>query len=222
MKNRIAFKFLILLLFLSSLSFPQKKMTYGVKGGIGFGEFMSLKNNPSTGTPPDHSYPICFSIGLFIENKLTNKLSLINELLYENNNSKITISLSNEGILEQKVTAKFISLPIHLKYGITELWNVYLYFGPNFAYLVQADYYYTDKIYQDSKGNVKIKEKLPSINTSVDFGFGKLIKFSGFDLSLELRAQLGITKFHYENIPEYTDIGNWRNGGLIFFVGYQF
>jgi hypothetical protein len=209
------------LLFVSSYSFPQGKITYGVKGGIGFSRFMNLKNNPSTETPPDYSYPLGFSAGIFIENKLTDNITLVNELLYQTNNSEITISLSNEGILEQKVTAKFICLPIHLKYEIPELWDLYLYLGPSFAYLVQADYYYTDKIYLYSKGEVKITEKLPSITTSIDIGFGKFIKFSSYVLSLELRAQLGITKFHYENIPEYTDIGNWRNGSVIIIAGYQ-
>lgn len=211
-----------ILLILCDYSSAQN-LTYGIKGGMGFWKFMSLEDSPATISPkyPYHSYPVGFSLGFFIENQFNNHFSIICELLYQNSSSKVTIDTPIEGYLDQKVTNQFLNLPILLKYYTPKLWNTYFFLGPSFAYLIKANYNYIDQFYPSYKGDVEITKNLPAISTSVEFGLGKVIELSGSTFMIELRAQLGLTKFQFEDKFGYYDIGKWRNAGLIFMIGYK-
>ncbi len=222
MKSKSFFLLLIfVLIILTTYCYSQDKLKYGTKGGIGICRFVSLKNSPNTGSPPDYSYPIGFSLGFYFENKLSSNFSIINELLYQNCIAEVTISTAIEGILKQRVTSQFLKLPILLKYQTPDLWKTYFYLGPSFAYMIQADYNFSDQAYTYYKGNVDITKDLPTINIAIEFGFGKEIEFGENNFIVELRAQLGLTEFQYKKNVSYFDIGQWRNSGIIFFIGLQ-
>jgi hypothetical protein len=222
MKTKSFFYYLILIFIgFSSYCFSQEKFSYGVKGGIGLWRFMSLETIPEVGEYPHYSYPIGFSTGLFFENELTKNFSLVNELLYQNSSEKVTIYTGVEGVLDQKVTTQSVSLSILLKYKTPWLWQTYIVLGPSFAYLIKANYNFVDEIYA-IHGDVDITNNFPVLNTSIEFGLGKKLQISNLDLMVEIRGQLGITKFqHHHGALDYYDIGKWRNSGLIFFIGLQ-
>ena len=221
-KTKSLFYIILLLQIISTATcFSQEKLTYGIKGGIGFWRLVSLENSPASITPkyPIYSYPLGFSAGLFIENKLSEDFSIVSEILYENNRAKITIDTGIEGILDQAVTMQFINLPILLKYKAPWLYDTYCLLGPSFSYLLKANYGYADKIYIDYSGDVEITKNSPDLSTSIVLGFGGEVKISSINFLLELRAQLGITQFCYKDTTEYYHIGKWRNSGLLFLIG---
>ncbi|MDQ7817430.1 MAG: outer membrane beta-barrel protein [Melioribacteraceae bacterium] len=222
MKSKSFFLLVIfVLIILNKNCFSQDKLKYGTIGGIGFWRFMPLTNNPNTGSTPDFLYPLGFSIGFYLENKLSPNFSVVNELLYQNCIAGVTISTAIEGILDQKVTTQFLKLPILLKYQTPYLWNTYLYLGPSFAYLIKANYIFSDQAYSYYKGNVDITKNLPTISVSIEFGLGKELVFSDKNFMFELRVQLGITRFQYKEILNYYEIGQWRNSGIVLLIGLQ-
>lgn len=223
MKTKTLFYTLFFLSFIfSTTSFSQNKIKYGVKGGIGFWRFMSLNDIPKTGKYPIYSYPIGFSLGLFSDYKLSNEFSLVNEIIYQNSIAKITIYSGVEDIVDKKVTSQFINLPVLLKYDANWLGDTYFLLGPSFAYLVKANYYYFIDISSGFEENIDITNNLPNISASIELSIGKNLKITDIDFLMELRAQLGITKFHYEDRSVQYDIRRgWRNLGLSLFIGLQ-
>lgn len=210
------FLLIILQLILTSTSISQDKLTYGLKAGIGFWRLMNLKSNPI-----NYSYPVGYSMGIYVENSITKDLSLVADLLYQKINSKVTIYTAVEGILDQEVRMNSINLPILFKYKTVWLWNTYFIIGPSFTYLLKANYKYVDQVY-GYKGDVEITNNFPSLSTSIKFGLGKEISLAGNHLLFELEAQFGITQFkHTHSETNYHDIGSFSNSGLEFNIGVQ-
>lgn len=206
----------VLQIILTSSSISQEKITYGIKGGIGFWRLMNLKSDPKS-----YSYPVGYSMGVYVENSLSKDLSLVTDLLYQTINSKVTISTAVEGILDQELKMQSISLPVLVKYKIAWLWNTYVMIGPSFTYLIKANYKYLDQIYGD-KGDVEITNNFPSLSTSIKFSLGKDILLAGNYLLFELEVQFGITKFeHTHSKTVYHGIGSFRNSGIEFKIGVQ-
>ncbi len=222
---KIKMSFLLLLLYISTnISFCQEKFSYGFKGGINLFR-LSYLNGPHISSDKNNSpiftYSVGLSMGIFIENKFTKDFSLVNELFFQKDGTKLKISTWYEGKVEQELTMQFINLSFLPKYQTTWLINTYFYLGPSFGYLIKANYKYYDRIYLD-KGDVKITKDLPTINTSIEFGVGEKMDLSETTtVNIELRAQQGITKFNHMN-NNYISIGNWRNFSLLFLVGLKF
>jgi len=206
---------LLLVVIISSLSFSQEKTSYGVKGGIGVWKFASLQESPNMAPQIQYSYTVGYSLGFYVDNRLSEHFSLDAELLFQNSIIKAQIYTGNEGILDQKITSKIVSIPILIKYKKISPVDIYLFAGPSFAYLVKAEYNYYDQIYISYRGNEEITKEMPNISTNLEFGLGKEIQISSAEINLELRAQWGIVK------NEVTNIGKWNNAGLLFLVGYR-
>ncbi len=211
-----------LIIVFSSTSISQENFSFGFKGGLGLYRIASLEESPNTGHQIEYSYPIGFSFGVYIQNKLFENISIVNELLYQNSTEKLTIFTGYDGILDQEITSKYLLTSILFKYHTSWLWNSYFFIGPSFGYLLRSDYSFSDHIYPLDKGNIEISKNLPAINTSLEFGFGKDIVISNSRLSMELGAQLGLTKFHYNTGIYLQNIGKWQNYGLSISIGYYF
>ena len=205
----------------STIGVSQEKFTFGIKGGIGFWRITSLEKSLNISQPIIYSYPIGYTLGFYCENKLSKHFSITGELLYQNSIVMVTVSTGYEGILEQKITTKYLAVPIFMKFKTIQLWNIYIFAGPSFNYLVNADYHFYDQIYHEG-GDENITKNLPSINIAIEFGLGKEIEILKSNFSLELRAQLGLTRFQYYEIFYNPVIGSWKNYGLIFLMGYKF
>lgn len=217
--------FLILLvLFFSTKNYSQESMIYGFKGGIGISSFMNLENSPSTTYEkyPTYSFPLGFSLGFYIEKKISKQLLLVGEFLYQKSIKKITISTGIEGILDQKVTMHSFKFPILLKYQPQFMWNFYFTLGPSFTIPVEANYNYFDHVYSYYHGSIEVTKNFPSISTSIELGIGKTLVLSDNVFFVELSGELGLTKFHYEGVIDNYKIGKWNSSGLIFFIGLQF
>ncbi|MDP2035766.1 MAG: porin family protein [Ignavibacteria bacterium] len=207
---------IILQIILTSTSISQDKLTYGLKAGMGFWRLMNLKSDPTS-----YSYPVGFSMGIYVEDSLSKDISLVADLLYQNINSKVTIYTAVEGMLDQEIRTQSLSLPVLIKYKTAWLWNTYFIMGPSFTYLIKSNYKYADHVY-GYIGDVGITNNFPSISTSIKFGLGKEILLAGNYLLFELDAQFGITKFkHTHSETDYHEIGSFRNSGIEFNIGVQ-
>jgi hypothetical protein len=207
--------FLILLNILGS-TYSQTKFTYGVKAGVGLCGFMSFETVRGSSNYPRYAYPLGFSAGFFVENELTNNLSIVNELAYQNRRLQTTVYTACEYIITQKITMQFISLPVLLKYKTPLFGNSYFILGATFAYLINANYNYYDE--ELGEGDVDITKSFPSISTSIEFGLGKQMIISNTALLLELKMQLGVTRFINSNTYPH-EVGKWNNLGVEFLVG---
>lgn len=209
------------IIFYSNNCLSQEKFVYGIKSGAGVWQFMSLKNSPNSGVPLERSYPLGISLGFYIENILSNNLSLINELTYNYTKAEITIYTGIEGKLTQRVTTQFLDIPVLLKYQMLTLWNTYYLMGPGIAILLDANYSYYDHIYSFYKGEVNITKELPTVNFFINIGIGKEFKLLKSNLIIELVGKIGINKNHYKGNLNYYDIGEWKNVGASILVGLR-
>lgn len=203
----------------SSVSISQKKTTYGINAGIGIWRMMSLEESYGILDNMPRTYPIGYTLGFSIENLLSKQFSIVNEVSFQ---KSITTIVTDPGAdnLYQRVAMQQIILPILLKYQTSWSSVGYFFIGPSMGYLVNADYVYDDD--NAPKGSAEITKDLPAIQTAVEFGVGKGIKISGGELKLELRGQWGVTRFRYKRIDYHDppDIGQWKNAGLQFVIGY--
>jgi len=191
-----------------------EKFVFGFKGGVGWWKITSLGNGPT------YSYPLGFTLGIFLENRLSQQFSIVNEFFLQNSITKITILTHVEGLLEQTLYTRYFNLPILLKYQTDWLANTYFYLGPSFAYLINAEYDFYDQIYHIG-GNSSVTEKLPTISAGFEIGLGEKFKMYNSYIIMEIRTQLNITKFQPKDFDNLS-IGEWKNSGLIFLIGYQF
>lgn len=220
LRLKLFFYFLTLFLFsFSTTSFSQEKFKFGIKGGIGIWRLESLQNIP--GHLLFYSYSPGFCLGFNIENKLSENFSLTTELLYQNSIAMETIETWPDEILDQEITTIYLTIPILIKYQTPKLWNTYFFLGPSLSYLIYGNYHLYGQIYHYI-GDVEITKNLTSLSTSIEFGFGKELEILNSNFNLELRAQWGLTKFHFDDIFNYIPIGTWKNSGLMFLVGYEF
>ena len=117
-----------------------------------------------------------------------------------------TIETWPDEILDQEITTIYLTIPILIKYQAPQLWDTYFFLGPSLSYLIYGNYHFYGQIYHDI-GDVEITKNLTSLSTSIEFGFGKEVQISNSNFSIELRAQWGLTKFHYDDIFNYIPIG---------------
>ena len=210
---------LLALITISVPSFAQKNFSFGIKGGVGFWRLTSFET-PYYETM-DYSYQAGFSFGFFIEKTLSTRISLVNEYSFQKSIEKATVITNIGGPLEQQITNYNLALAVILKFRMHELWNIYVLAGPDIAYLTKAEYSFNDLVYND-KGILDITKDLPKVSATAIFGLGKEIKLYNTKLIMELRAQLGITKYRYFSYQyPVPSIGNWRNSDLVFLVGIK-
>ena len=208
---------LLALITISVPSFAQKNFSFGIKGGVGISKIISTTN--ITNDVPsvyNHSYPLGFSFGIFIDNYLSKNISIVNEIFYQKSIKKQLGYTSIDGILDQKLILQNLMFNILGKFQIEKLWNIYALIGTDIIYLADAEYYYNDLVYGNNwndKGIKNITSNMQQISLSIEFGLGKEINIYNKDLIIELRAQYGLNEF------KGIDIGYWRNLGLNFLIG---
>lgn len=218
------FKFFLIIIFIftiySTRSLCSEKFKCGIKTGIGLWRITQLtaENNKTElnyyGKYPLYAYTVGFSVGPFIENRLLKNLFLVNELVYQYSRVKVTKSMSDEGILEQNFEIHCINVPILIKYQTEFLWQTSILLGPSFSFLIRANYFSYDEIYQDTE-NENITDNVPTILSAIEFGLGEKIEMTNYNILMEVRTQIGLTKH------KYVKIGNWQNVGLSFMIGLQ-
>ena len=105
-------KILITLLFCATaLSvFAQKKVSWGIKGGVNIGE---LKNNEYDS---DKDYGVVF--GVLVELPLKNNFSILGELNYYAHQSKDKIPIYGAGKRSRTLNFEFIQIPTLIKYNL--------------------------------------------------------------------------------------------------------
>lgn len=188
------------------------KFSFGFKGGIGFWKIVSLNEFAK------HSYPVGFMLGIFSEFQISKNLLILNELFYQNSVTNITVPTSLELNDHQKLIARYINLPILLKYQTNLLWYTYFYLGPGFAYLINAEYkFYTNYGFTKERN---VTSKIRRFHLTIETGVGEKIKLYRSFLFFELRIQISLTKIQPKNFDNLS-VGDWRNLGLIFLIGYN-
>jgi hypothetical protein len=214
--KKIVFFVVLISIIISSKCYSQEAFHYGIKGGIGFYKFVPLETEEEIGGYPKNTYHLSLAASLFIENKLTDRLSIVSELSYKYCKTERTVYTSIEGILNQKIIMKYLNIPILVKYEIPLLWSTYIYGGPSFNYLLKASCDYYDRRFEYG-GNLDLKNELPKLSISAELGIGKEFSISQIIFLAEIRTVLNVTKYKYETINY--KINNWRNLGLELLIG---
>jgi hypothetical protein len=209
-------KFLLIFLFWGIIIYTVPcsssiNLSPGIKIGINYNKLGSLQGGiglPGDGFPK-YYYPAGFVVGLFCENRLTNNLSLINELSYINIPSKLTVYTTWEEIVEQEFHGQYIRFPCLLKYQMNCFCNPYFSSGINLGYLKKARYESYGKVYD-------ITQKLHSIDISAEIGSGVQSKLQNIYILTEVRCLVELRQ------NQYSKIGKWRNCSIQFLFGMQY
>lgn len=196
--------------------FP-KDFSFGIKGGVGFCKLADLSDCLQPDQQPNVSYPLGYSVGLFIENKFFYSFSMVNELNFQNSIFQQKVYTGYEGIVDQKIKFQYLTISALFKYQTLFLADTYFYMGPTLSYLIISEYNFNDRIYLES-GEVNIKKDLPSLFTTLELGIGEKFNICNSSILLEIKAQLELTRFKYK---KRVAIGKWNNRGLMFLLGYQ-
>ena len=168
------------------------------------------------GIDEENTFPLGFDFNFFIETKLLENLSLINEISYKHTNPEIKGSTTSEGIQTNKFLFDYIGISFLPKYKIlSNSFLPYLIIGCNLDYLVSANYEWYDEIYAENKGSRCIKDELSPIMTSICFGLGKQFTINDLLIFAEFRYLLGITEYKLESFEK------WRQNEIQFLVGFQ-
>ena len=203
--------------FLCQDSAKAKRIQIGLEIGVNHSSIMIQDGEYLfEGINEENTFPLGFNFNFFIETKLLENLSLINEISYKHANPEIKGSTTSEGIRTNKFLFDYIGISFLPKYEILSNSSIpYLIMGCNLDYLVSADYEWYDEIYTENKGARCIKDELPTIMTSICFGLGKQFTISDLLIFAEFRYLLGITEYKLESFEK------WRQNELQFLVGLQ-
>ncbi len=126
----LCFSIMLLLLAVSNVN---AQITYGVKGGLNLANFH--------GNVEDTKFLPNFNVGGFINHKLTDKLQIQPEILYQGMGAKLEKRLSEQIgnlVLDEKINETFnfnyISLPVIIRYFLVN--GLFAEFGPQFSFAV--------------------------------------------------------------------------------------
>jgi hypothetical protein len=220
MKSKSFLFFILFQIFFNSATiFCVDKLSFGLKGGFGFQKLVDLGEEYDI-LPTSYSYPAGYELCIFVENTISQRFSIVNEFSFKIDNAILTNSTNYEGLLERKLKTQSINLPIFLKYKAQELWNIHFYIGPSFNYLLNCLIEYKDYFY-GYEGKINLTNEISKLSTTLEFGFGKELELLYPNIILELKAQVGLTKFKPKLI-DFGEIRRWRSIGLEFLVGFKF
>ena len=192
---------LTILLIFTSITFFAQKNNFGVKGGVNLSNqnaSIDVPNLPVTITTIGIS---SFHLGVFGEINLSEKSSILTEVLYTREGSMVNLQAI---AFEQKVD--YIKIPILYSHNIfTD--NLSVHFGPQFGYLVK-DYVEFDNNDGDPFTDADFKSFEFSTVLGAEYKINKKLKVGA-------RYNLGITDI------SNTDEGSFKNRNLQFYVGFQ-
>lgn len=209
----------------TSTSFSQD---FGIKAGINFStlssEFSEYHRDIET------QYAVRWHLGLVKEFSIGTQFSLQPELLYSREGGVATVDINEEDLVlssEEKIKLSYLSLPIMLKFNITD--GLDLEAGPQIAYLLGAENKYKISsilgggvMYKES-GTQNIKEEVKPVSVGLNLGLGYALSR---DLFLQARYHLGLSNIDgsEENVEDEFegDSGKIRNSGFQLSFGYRF
>lgn len=154
--------------------------------------------------------------GVFAEFVFSDFLSLQPELLYSVKGDKFTID--SDDTYESSFVYKYLSLPIVLKYYVTE--EITIEAGPQVAYLLSAkDLRKGEEVsteYGEEEASFDIKDFMQVYDVGATAGVGYLTK-SGFYLSA--RYNMGLINTSKD---EADLLGSFKNGAIQLSAGFSF
>lgn len=169
--------FVFFMLFTSCALFAQeKRITFGVKAGLNYGDNGKIEATDIIDTSADDR--IGYHVGVFLRGNLTDNIYLKPELQYTVNNS--TYNRAGEDL---DYNIKKLDLPLLV--GISILGPIHVFGGPSLQYIVENDL-------EDVRlGNVKNE-----FTVGLQFGAGIQLD----RLNLDIRYERGLSKNHAESI----------------------
>lgn len=136
--------------------------------------------------------------GLYLTANVTEKFAIQPELLFS------AMGATDPDISDVKYQFNYVSLPVMLRYNITE--NFILQAGPQLGFLMSA------KV-SDGDNSIDIKDGFKGIDFGAGFGAG--VDFGKFNAGI--RYYLGLS-----NIAEDTQADEtYKNNGIQIFAGYR-
>jgi len=158
----------------------------------------------------EKTHPAGLFFCIFSEIKLSNRISLMNELSYVNNKSGDIVTTVIGDLLENELRLNYLRSPCFLKFSPAGINTPYFLFGIDFGYLLKAEIRESSSSYSKK---IVITNELPSVDISIDAGFGQKIKINKIYLVWETRGLLGLTK--YERSSTY------RKYEIQLIIGFQ-
>ncbi|MEN3324621.1 porin family protein [Mariniflexile soesokkakense] len=221
-------KFIILITISLTLLVCKIATAQEVKWGIKAGANMSTLKTDLDG----ENFLLGCHIGGLAEFELSEKFSLLPELLYSLEGGKIkgSFHFEDEGTTfsidyKEDIMLSYLQLPIMLRYEVVK--NLSLEVGPQIGYLLSAksDYYvktqFDDEIMTDS-GSEKIKDQIKSLDLGLNFGLG--YEFNN-KMLIQSRYHLGLSDINDSETSmneDSTNRGSIKNNSFQVSVGYKF
>ncbi|MBG6128868.1 hypothetical protein IWQ47_000439 [Aquimarina sp. EL_43] len=188
MKN--VFIFFMLLTSCAILA-QEKRVTFGVKGGLNYGDNGKIEITDVTRTTADDR--VGYHLGVFLRGKLTDNIYLKPELQYTVNNS--SYKLANT---ELDYTIKKLDLPILL--GVSVLGPIHVFGGPALQYIVETDL-----------EDVRLGDVKNEFTVGLQFGAG--VQFGRFNA--DIRYERGLSKNTAKSIDESIRVDSRPNQLII-------
>lgn len=199
--------YLIILLILSQLTFSQKKIEYGINGGINYSNF---RGNEFT---DNFNYDFGFLIGLTVEYSFKKNLSIISGINYERkksvNNSFYLFNNENPKITDK---IDYLTLPVFLKLNFDN--HFFINGGSYLSYLISGEYVLEGITKLDQ---TDLKKR---VDFGISFGIGKKFKLNEKNnLNLEIRNDFGIVNI---SDTEISNNGTIKTNSLNLIMGLTF
>ncbi|HTJ51223.1 MAG TPA: porin family protein [Cyclobacteriaceae bacterium] len=186
--------FTALLFTMSTITFSQNLVTFGVRGGLNMAN-LSM-NLPSNLWPADNQKKsrTSFNLGVYGQYSLNEKIALQAELFYSGEGANFTDPGTE---LPAHIKLSYLSLPIFFKYNIVK--NFYAMAGPQFSYLLAAH-----SIYENGNSYNVLSE-----HNKIDVGLVPVIGYDWKQFSINLRYHIGLSKLpnshSYWSYSPYSD-----------------
>ncbi|TSE08597.1 MULTISPECIES: porin family protein [Aquimarina] len=185
--------FVFFLLFISCSLFAQeKKITFGVKAGLNYGDNGKIEVADVTSVRADDR--VGYHLGVFLRGKLTDNIYLKPELQYTVNNSTYT----NVGGTDLDYNIKKLDLPILL--GISVLGPIHVFGGPSLQYIVENDL-----------EDVRLGDVKNEFTVGLQFGAG--LQLGSFNA--DIRYERGLSKNRAESIDDGIRVDSRPNQFII-------
>lgn len=181
---------LLLIVFVSTFSFGQNKVKFGLNGGLNYSSLRG--NNSPVKLTPGISFLGGISFEYFIRENISinSNLNFEQKLIKENGYIYLTDQNGYSEVVkaDTKINYNYLVLPIYAGYYFGSKKDFYVNGGFFVGYLLNSNF--TSKKFNDKTDTTDLNKR---IDSGLIFGFGKLFKLNeNNDLKLELRENLGL------------------------------
>jgi len=213
MKLRLIIYFI---LFFSLDSFTQERFSFGIQSGVNYSSLRFSREETS-----EHNSEFGYTLGISGSYKIKNNLFFDAELNYDRKIVSVDVPrtivnnivvVANDFIIYD--VYEYISLPLSVRYNITENSNYYIRGGLFFNYFFRA----RERINQGSLSQ-DLSKYFGNFDFGLILGLGRNFKLNNkSDIFLELRNSLGLINIDGDSVSEETT----KTNSLNFFIGYRF